>query len=99
MVSLLVISIEKPKSAVRGALQRMLLEVRPGTFVGKIPSKVAKALWVSVCDNSTSAVAIFAARNEAGFVVASHGENRREIVDNFGFPLVAYRKKKSAQKS
>lgn len=98
MASLLVISVERPKTIVRGALQRMLLEVRPGTFVGKIPAKAAKVLWASVCENSESAIAIFASRNEAGFVVASHGKNRREIVDNFGIPLVAYHKKKTAGK-
>ncbi len=98
MASLLMISVERPKANVRGALQRMLLEVRPGTFVGKIPAKAAKVLWDSVCENSESAVAVFAARNEAGFVVASHGKNRREIVDNFGVPLVTYCKRKAADK-
>lgn len=98
MASLLVLDVTSPKAALRGHLQRLLLEVRPGTFVGKVSPKVAKILWEQVCENSKNAIAVFAAKNESGFFVATHGRDKREVVDNYGLSLMSFIKTKKPHK-
>lgn len=97
MSRLFVVDVTAAPASLHGKLQRMLLEIRAGTFVGKVPGKVAKALWTAICNEKCSAIGIFAANNEAGFVIAAHGDNAREIVDNYGISLISYTNLKSRQ--
>jgi len=92
MASLVVLDIANAPKTLLGKLQRIMLEIRPGTFVWKLSSKKTQEIWAEVVRHPCSAVCVFAAKNEAGFVIATHGENRREVVYNHGFPLVRYNK-------
>ena len=94
MASLLVIDVLGAKPSLKGRLQRIMLEIRPGSFVGKLPSKAAKSIWDAICKDSKAAIAVFAAKTEIGFVIATHGENRRKPIDNYGIQLVTYTKNK-----
>ena len=94
---LCVISVVSPKASARGRLQRLLLEIHPGTFVGRIPTKVSQEMFDGIKGESQSAMLVIASRNESGFVVLTHGDNQRKVVDNFGIPLIAYEKQKRAR--
>lgn len=96
MASLVVIDITNGPKVLLGHLQRIMLEIRPGTFVWRLSSKKTKELWNEIISHKCSAVCVFAAKNEAGFVIATHGKNRREVVFNHGFPLVKYTKPDNA---
>jgi len=52
--------------------------------------KRVKELWSEIIQIDCSAICVFAAKNEAGFVIATHGKNKREIISNYGVPLVRY---------
>jgi len=90
LASLVVIDISGAPKALIGKLQRILLEIRPGTFVWKLSSKRVKELWREIIQIDCSAICVFAAKNEVGFVIATHGKNKREIIYNYGVPLVSY---------
>lgn len=51
-----------------------------------------KNLSFEIAKIECTALCLFAAKNEAGFVVATHGKNKREVISNFGVPLVKYNK-------
>jgi len=95
MASLCVFVVNGPASSIRGALQRCMLEIAPGVFTGRIPAKVVRALWSEIQERSDSAVAVVSGRNEMGITVLTHGSAKRTIVDNYGVPLVMYRKAKN----
>lgn len=91
----MVFSVSGAPRAVTGRMQRLLLEIAPGIFVGNVPAKTGKALWQKIVEHDCSAVAVSSAKNEAGYIIASHGENRREPIDNYGVQLIRYRRKQS----
>lgn len=79
-------------------MQRVMMEIAPGVFTGRLPAKVIRAIWAEIIEHSTSAVGIVSARNEMGIAARTHGPAKRSIVDNFGIPLVSYRKETSVKK-
>lgn len=91
---LTVIDVTRPTNMVRGYLQRYLLEIRAGLFVGDLPKRVQHSLWEVVLQQMVfgNAIMITEARNEAGYEVFTHGKNRREPVENFGIYLIEYQR-------
>lgn len=79
-------------------MQRVMMEVAPGVFTGRLPAKVIRAIWAEVIEHSVSAVAVVSARNEMGIAALTHGQAKRTVVDNYGIPLVSYRKESVAKK-
>lgn len=92
MSGLVVLDVDSPPAKLRGHLQRFMLEIRPGTFVWKLPSKKVREVWKLVEDSGCSAICVFQSRNESGFIIATSGKGRRTVVDNFGIQLIAYQK-------
>ncbi len=97
-MSFTVIEIDGSSEFIRGTLQRRLLEIRPGLFVGSVPARVRDDIWTFILDDlrrASSALMIYPnAKNESGFSIRTHGDNRRIPVDFGGVWLVQYKKKK-----
>ena len=91
MPSLIVITLQKPKTSLRGGLRRIFHEVDSGVFVGSLPARRLPELWSAICENSKAAILVKQSKNELGYEIKIHGKPNREIVDNFGIPLVSYR--------
>lgn len=99
-MTMAIIEIDGHSNFVRGILQRKLLEVREGLFVGSISARVRTDLWAFIASERTltaSAILIYANnKKEAGFQVMTLGPNRREPIDFDGVYLVNYTKHFSA---
>lgn len=91
MPNLLVLEVSGAPKSLTGHLQRIMLEIRPGTFVWKMSARKTKQIWDEVKSTNCSAICVFAAKTESGFVVASHGQNSRMVYDNHGLPLIKYK--------
>lgn len=75
MASLVLIDISGAPKKITGKLQRIMLEIRPGTFVWKLSSQRVKEIWEEILKIDCTALCVFSAKNEAGFVMATHGVN------------------------
>ena len=91
MSNLVVLDIRRAPKRLTGYLQRIMLEIRPGTFVWKLSGKKTKQIWDEVKSHKCIANCVSAAKTESGFVMASHGEDLRSPCDNFGIQLVSYK--------
>ena len=91
MANLIVITLKKPKASLLGGLRRILHEVDSGVFVGSLPTRRLPDLWGVICEHSKAAILVKQSKNELGYEIKIHGKPNREIVDNFGIPLVGYR--------
>jgi len=89
-----VIDVTSPPTVIKGYLQRYLLEIRAGLFVGNLPKGVQESLWGSIVKHMRfgSAILVTTARNEAGYTIFTHGKDRRIPRENYGVWLVSYLK-------
>ena len=71
-------------------LTRWMLEVRAGVFVGTLSARVRAKLWALVCrrNHQGGSLLIYRSPNEQGFMVETHGDTSRSIVDIEGLLLV-----------
>lgn len=78
--------LSKVPQGLRGHLTKWLMEVAPGTFVGRVSARVRDELWKIVLDGieGGTAVMILAARNEQGYEIRNAG-HRWSPVDIDGF--------------
>lgn len=85
-----VIIVECAKPGLRGQLTRWMLEVRAGVFVGTLSARVRAKLWALVCrrNHQGGSLLIYRSPNEQGFMVETHGDTSRSIVDIEGLLLV-----------
>jgi CRISPR-associated protein Cas2 len=85
-----VIVVERATPALRGQLTRWMLEVRAGVFVGTLSARVRGKLWDLVCARNPDggALLVYRAPNEQGFIVETHGDTSRSVIDNEGMLLV-----------
>lgn len=85
--------VESVPPGLRGQLTRWCLELRAGVFVGTLDVRVRTLLWERVCRQvrKGNAILAYAAPNEQGFELVSHGKNRREIIDMDGLLLMRVR--------
>jgi CRISPR-associated protein Cas2 len=67
-----------------------MLEVRAGVFVGTLSPRVRDRLWVLVKARNPKGGSLLVARaqNEQGFVVETHGDTSRQVLDIEGLWLV-----------
>ncbi len=86
----MVIIVERATPGLRGQLTRWLLEVRAGVFVGTVSARVRDKLWelTRLRIRRGAALLVHRAKNEQGFVVATHGDPSRSIIDMDGLQLV-----------
>lgn len=93
-MSFTVIDVTSPADRLRGTLQRRLLEVRAGLFVGVLPQRVRDQIWKLILEGYVcqQAIMLYPGNNEAGFLLRTYGEGRRVPVENYGILLVNYKK-------
>lgn len=99
MSSLFVLAVDSPPAAIRGRLQRIMLEIREGYFVGKLPLKSIASVWAEIIKHNVTGIGVRTARNECGFMIMTNGTNARDVVDNYGIQLVRFKRKKWGEKS
>jgi CRISPR-associated protein Cas2 len=87
---LIVIIVERATPGLRGQLTRWMLEVRAGVFVGTLSARVRDKLWELVKARNPKGGSLLVARahNEQGFIVETHGDTSRQILDIEGLWLV-----------
>ena len=87
---MIVIIVERATPGLRGQLTRWMLEVRAGVFVGTLSPRVRDKLWELVKARNPKGGSLLVARthNEQGFVVETHGDTSRQILDMEGLWLV-----------
>ena len=87
---MVVLILERVKPALRGELSRWLIEPRAGVFVGNLSGLVRDRLWEKICEEAGEGAALLiqTARTEQGFLVRTHGDLSRELVDVEGLTLV-----------
>jgi CRISPR-associated protein Cas2 len=87
---MVVIVLERVATSLRGELSRWMLEIRAGTFVGRVSAMVRDKLWDMVCEKSREGgcVMVYKTNNEQGFAFRLCGRISREVVDFDGMKLV-----------
>lgn len=87
---MIVIIVERATPGLRGQLTRWMLEVRAGVFVGTLSARVRDKLWTLTRAKNPKggSLIIYRAQNEQGFVVQTHGDTSRSILDIDGLLLV-----------
>lgn len=85
-----VIILERATPGLRGQLTRWMLEVRAGVFVGTLTARVRDKLWALTRRRirKGAMMLLYRAHNEQGFVVETHGDTSRSILDIEGLLLV-----------
>ncbi|GAA0035415.1 MULTISPECIES: type I-E CRISPR-associated endoribonuclease Cas2e [Brevibacterium] len=73
----------------RGELTRWLLEISPGTFVGKLSKRVRERVWQRVVDGvgTGRATIVWSANNEQGLEFLTHGDTWK-VSDFDGLRLI-----------
>lgn len=90
---IILLGIDGAPAALRGALSRRLLEIRPNCFVGALPRRAVEQLWAVVLDaDPKDALLVVPARNELGLRLLAIGEYAYTPVEHFGIQMVAARK-------
>jgi CRISPR-associated protein Cas2 len=87
---LTIIVVERASPGLRGQLTRWMIEVRAGVFVGTLSSRVREKLWMLTESRNPKggSLLVYRAQNEQGFVIESHGDTSREVIDIEGLLLV-----------
>lgn len=91
-MAMLVVVTENVPPRLRGRLAVWLLEARAGVYVGDVSRRIREMIWsqVGLLAGEGNVVMAWAASNESGFDLATHGENRRMPVDFDGLRLVSF---------
>ena len=89
---MLVVVTENVPARLRGRLAVWLVEARAGVYVADVSRRVREMIWEQVeqLADDGNVVMAWAAPNEAGFELATHGPNRRIPVDFDGLRLVSF---------
>lgn len=87
---MIVMILEKVPASLRGELTRWMLEPKSGVFVGTISALVRDKLWEKVCTGSKNGgcILIHSSNNEQGFVIKTHGDCIRTVIDLEGLFLI-----------
>lgn len=89
---MLVIVVENAPPRLRGRLAIWLLEVRAGTYVGKVSRRVREMIWGKIEKGieDGNAVMVWSTNTESGYDVLTLGKNRRIPVEMDGMKLVSF---------
>lgn len=88
---MVVITLEKVPPSLRGELSRSMIEVQTGVYVGTMTAQVRDDLWNKVVQYAGSGrcTQLYHANNEQGFLIRTHGEMNRCVIEIDGYQLVA----------
>ncbi len=73
-MTMIILTLSKCPSRLRGDVTKWLMEINTGVYVGKLSARVRDLLWKRVCEycESGEATMVFSARNEQGFSFYIH---------------------------
>ena len=85
-----VLTVERAKDSLRGQITQVLLELKPGVYVGTISRIVREQIWatVSTSNKHTGALMVFDAPTEQGFDFVMCGTPTRSIVSYDDIKLI-----------
>jgi len=88
---MVVIVCENIPPRLRGRLAIWLIEIRAGTYVGRVSRRVRELIWSQVIAavKDGNAIMVWRTNTESGFDFRTHGANRRIPVDLDGLRLVS----------
>ena len=91
---MVVMILENVPVSLRGQLTRWLVEAHPGVFVGHVNAMVRDRLWQKCCEAKRTGHVLqaWSTNTEQHFLMRSHGDGQREIVDFDGLQLIRVRK-------
>lgn len=89
---MVVIVCENIPPRLRGRLAIWLVEIRAGTYVGRVNRRVREMIWAQVTNalGRGNAFMAWSTNTESGYDFVTHGENRRVPVDLDGLRLVSF---------
>ena len=89
---MVVIVCENIPPRLRGRLAIWLVEIRAGTYVGRVNRRVREMIWAQVVGEMRdgNAIMVWRTNTESGYDFESHGPNRRMPVDFDGLRLVSF---------
>jgi CRISPR-associated protein Cas2 len=75
-----------------GRLAVWLVEIRAGTYVGRVNRRVRELIWrqITTAVGDGNAIMVWRTDTESGFDFVTHGANRRMPVDLDGLRLVSF---------
>lgn len=89
---MVVIVCENIPPRLRGRLAVWLVEIRAGTYVGRVSRRVREMIWsqVTTAVGDGNAIMVWRTNTESGYDFVTHGANRRIPVDLDGLRLVSF---------
>lgn len=87
---MVVMIVEKVPVALRGEMNRWLIEPHPGVFVGHLSGMVRDRLWKLACDKvkEGAVIQLWSTNNEQRFTIRTHGDTQRTVMDFDGLHLI-----------
>lgn len=87
---MVVITLEKVPTSLRGELTRWMIEVSTGVFVGKLSALVRDLLWEKCSKNKRTGrcCQVYRTNTEQGFHIRMAGESDRSVIEVDGLFLV-----------
>lgn len=88
---MVVMTLEKVPTSLRGELSRWMIEVSTGVFVGSMSALVRDLLWEKCVDKKRAGrcCQVYRMNNEQGFAIRIEGDVERTVVDLDGLQLIA----------
>lgn len=88
---MVVITLEKVPSSLRGELTRWMLEISTGVFVGSMSALVRDLLWEKCVETKQTGrcCQVYRTNNEQGFHIRMDGASDRSVLEVDGLFLVA----------
>jgi CRISPR-associated protein Cas2 len=89
---MLMIDLLSSDTLLEGQINRKLLEVRAGLFVGSLSKKQMEILWEAVVKSKPkAALLVYAAKTEIGVSMKATGDSKYQVVNSDGLQLVRYK--------
>lgn len=87
---MIVMILENVPASQRGELNRWLIEVRAGIFIGHTSARVRDRLWENCCKAAPGSgiIQAWSSNTEQRFKIRTNGPTSRQIVDMDGLKLV-----------
>jgi len=89
---MVVIVCENIPPRLRGRLAVWMVEVRAGTYVGRLAARVREMIWKQVVTGigDGNAVMVWSTNTESGYDFYTHGANRRIPIECDGIRLISF---------
>ena len=88
---MVVLMLERVPPGLRGDLSRWMIEPKSGIFLGRMTARLRDKIWEKAVVGSKGGACLqaWSSPTEQGFIVRTHGDTSRKIVDLEGLHLVA----------